>query len=83
MATSRCSTKGPPGNKGINSPPVSSADSAKNWDVYPLTDPKLAFDTTTGLFSATAISAVLMFRVRGRDHMNIWGAWAVSPAVTV
>jgi len=33
-------TKGPPGNKGINSPPVSSADSAKNWDVYPLTDPK-------------------------------------------
>ncbi len=44
---------------------------------------KLAFDTTTGLFSATAISAVLMFRVRGRDHMNIWGAWAVSPAVTV
>jgi len=32
--------KGPPGNKGINDPPVSSVDAAKNWDVYPLTDPK-------------------------------------------
>jgi len=35
------SAKGPPGNKGINYPPVSSVDSAKNWDVYPLTPPKL------------------------------------------
>jgi len=34
-------TKGPPGNKGINYPPVSSVDSAKNWDVYPLTPPKV------------------------------------------
>ncbi len=33
--------KGPPGNKGINYPPVSSVDAAKNWDVYPLTDSKL------------------------------------------
>jgi len=33
--------KGPPGNKGINYPPVSSVDSAKNWDVYPLTPPKV------------------------------------------
>ncbi len=31
--------KGPPGNKDINYLPVSSVDSAKNWDVYSLTDP--------------------------------------------
>ncbi len=39
-------TKGPPGNKDINYLPVSSVDSAKNWGVYSLTDPKDAAGRT-------------------------------------
>jgi len=45
----RVQVKGPPGNKDINYLPVSSVDSAKNWDVYSLADPNVVVRRVGGI----------------------------------
>jgi len=64
-------TKGPPGNKGINYPPVSSVDSAKNWDVYPLTPPN---------FTRAAFKANREFDVVDRNPRDVASVAAVFEA---